>query len=78
MIAATISAIAFLPYALVMYIAFKKGYPRLFLLIVAAVTIGIINIVFNPSSQFKDIERMVFSFVLLLHALDLKPRNQRG
>lgn len=77
MIDILISVLAFVPFGLVMYIAYVKGFPRLFLLVVVAIAIGIINIVFNPSDQFRNIERNVFSFILLLHALDLKDRKEK-
>lgn len=65
----------FIPYLLVFVIAYKKGYPRLAILIVVLVGISLFTLNFNPSKELRGILGSVFSFFLLLHALDLKPRK---
>lgn len=64
------------PYVLVLIIGIKKGFPRLTLVAFILLFITLINFTFKPDADVRAIFSSIFSFVLLLHALDLKPRKK--
>jgi hypothetical protein len=65
-----------IPYLLVVIIGWKKGYYRLFLVAVILIIISLVSNTLKPTSEVRAVMASVFSLFLLLHALDLKPRNK--
>ena len=65
-----------IPYLLVVIIGWKKGYYRLFLVAVILIIISFVSTTLKPTSEVRAVMASVFSLFLLLHALDLKPRNK--
>lgn len=66
-----------IPYLLVAVISYNKGFYRLTAVAVLVFIITIVNFTIRPDAEMRSILSSIFSFALLLHALDLKPRKRK-
>ena len=63
------------PYLVVTIIAFHKGFRWLSLCGLSLVLMALFNFTHDPDMQMRTIMASAFSFLLLVHALDLRSRR---
>ena len=63
------------PYAVVAVIAFRKGFRWLSLCGLSLVLIALFNFTQDPNMDLRAMMAAAFSFLLLIHALDLRSRR---
>lgn len=71
----TFALIRLIPYLLVAYLAWRKGFPRLAALALYMMIVAITVYVFSPSQDIRAIMGASTALLLLWHTADLKRRN---
>lgn len=72
-----VALLRIIPFILVMVIAWEKGFKWLTLVSIWVTVVAILNYLFAFSAEVRAILGSVFSFLLLLHVLDLKNRRAK-
>lgn len=72
-----IALIRIVPYLFAAVNAWTKGYKRLTVAMIYVTLYVIANFAWDFSSEVSGLLSSFFAFLLLLHALDLKPKQRR-
>lgn len=72
-----IALIRIVPYLFAAVNAWTKGYKRLTLAMVYVTLFAVANFAWDFSAEVSGLLSSFFAFLLLLHALDLKPKQRR-